>query len=205
MNISIIKVQQLLDWLKSMLYLDSKAANAGRRMVKRGQVYRCNFGVGIGSEMQKDRPAVIIQNDIGNLHSGNTIVVPITHDISKLPCMAPLTPQYEADRMTLKLDGQANTSNIMCVSKARLGNYICDLPPGDMKAVDEALSKTIGLMGYYSDVSKKLNDKLNYITRIKQERNEAQDVLSLVQEMLHLDTNEDVIEFLKTVSTDLDK
>ncbi len=91
-------------------------------MVKRGQVYRCNFGIGIGSEMQKERPAIIIQNDIGNMKSGNTIVIPITHDVSTLPCVASLTPQYESDGITLKLDGQANTSNIMCVSKARIGN-----------------------------------------------------------------------------------
>lgn len=40
--------------------------------------------------------------------------------------------------------GQANASNIMCVSKSRLGTYICDLPASDMKKVDEALAKQWG-------------------------------------------------------------
>lgn len=154
MNISIGKVQQFLDWMKVKLYLDSNGPSAGKRLVKRGQVYRCNFGVGIGSEMQKDRLAVIVQNDIGNLKSGNTVVVPITHDSSPLPCMAQIIPHYEADGTTLLLDGQANTSNMMCVSKARIGDYICTLSDADMKKVDEALAKTVGLMGKYSDLSK---------------------------------------------------
>lgn len=204
MNIPISKVQQFLDWLKTKLYLDSNALNASKRMVRRGQVYRCNFGVGIGSEMQKDRPAIIIQNDIGNMKSGNTIVIPITHDTSTLPCVASITPQYEADGVTLKLDGQANTSNIVCVSKARIGNYICDLTPGDMKAVDEALAKTVGVMVYYSELSKKLNDKLSYIARIKQERNTAQDSLTEIRNLFHLGTDEDVVSFLKNVKKQLD-
>lgn len=79
MNIDLNKVQRFLDWLKTQLYLDTLVVNASRRVVKRGQVYRCNFGMGIGSEMQKERPAVIVQNSIGNLKSGNTIVIPITH------------------------------------------------------------------------------------------------------------------------------
>ena len=123
MNIDLNKVQRFLDWLKTQLYLDTLVVNASRRVVKRGQVYRCNFGMGIGSEMQKERPAVIVQNSIGNLKSGNTIVIPITHDTSTLPCVAVITTQYEADGTTTKLDGQANASNIMCVSKSRLGTF----------------------------------------------------------------------------------
>ncbi len=204
MNIPINKVQQFLDWLKIKLYLDSNAQNAARRMVKRGQVYRCNFGIGIGSEIQKERPAIIIQNDIGNMKSGNTIVIPITHDASTLPCVASITAQYESDGTTLKLDGQANASNIMCVSKARIGTYICDLSPSDMKSVDEALAKALGLIGYYSSLSKKLDDKLNYINKIKQERNAAQDSLSEIRNLFQLSEDEDIISFLAHLKKNID-
>ena len=85
MKIELGQVQKMLEWLKTKLYLDSIAQNARSRAIKRGQVYRCNFGCGIGSEMQKERPAVIIQNDVANSRSGNTIVIPITHDTSTLP------------------------------------------------------------------------------------------------------------------------
>ena len=94
--------------------------------IKRGQVYRCNFGCGIGSEIQKERPALIIQNNVANSRSGNTIVIPIAHDNSTLLCVASITPQIDSTGTTI-LDGQAITSNIMCVSKARLKDYICSL------------------------------------------------------------------------------
>ena len=196
MNIDLNKVQRFLDWLKTQLYLDTLVVNASRRVVKRGQVYRCNFGMGIGSEMQKERPAVIVQNSIGNLKSGNTIVIPITHDTSTLPCVAVITTQYEADGTTTKLDGQANASNIMCVSKSRLGTYICDLPASDMKKVDEALAKTMGLIGYYADLNKKLSDKLTYISKIKAERNTAQDTLKEIYSVLGLEETGDTTELL---------
>ena len=204
MNIDLNKVQRFLDWLKTQLYLDTLVVNASRRVVKRGQVYRCNFGMGIGSEMQKERPAVIVQNSIGNLKSGNTIVIPITHDTSTLPCVAVITTQYEADGTTTKLDGQANASNIMCVSKSRLGTYICDLPASDMKKVDEALAKTMGLIGYYADLNKKLSDKLTYISKIKAERNTAQDTLKEIYSVLCLEETGDTTELLDYLKNHID-
>ena len=74
MNIELEHTQKMLDWLKTILYLDSIAKNASTRSIKRGQVYLCNFGFGIGSEMQKERPALIIQNNVANSCSSNTIV-----------------------------------------------------------------------------------------------------------------------------------
>ena len=166
MNIDLNKVQRFLDWLKTQLYLDTLVVNASRRVVKRGQVYRCNFGMGIGSEMQKERP--------------------------------------EADGTTTKLDGQANASNIMCVSKSRLGTYICDLPASDMKKVDEALAKTMGLIGYYADLNKKLSDKLTYISKIKAERNTAQDTLKEIYSVLGLEETGDTTELLDYLKNHID-
>lgn len=73
-----------------------------------------------------------------------------------------------------------------------------------MKAVEEALAKTLGIMVYYSDLSKRLNDKLSYIARIKQERNTAQDSLSEIRNLFHIGDNEDVVQFLKNVKKQLD-
>lgn len=152
MNIELEHIQKMLDWLKTKLYLDSIAQNARTRTIKRGQVYRCNFGCGIGSEMQKERPALIIQNNVAISRSGNTIVIPIIHDNSTLPCVASITPQIDSMGTTI-LDDQAITSNIMCVSKARLKDYICSLPMTDMKKIDKAIAKTVDLFSYYLDLT----------------------------------------------------
>lgn len=203
MDIKLLKVQGMLEWLKTKLHLDVIAPNASKRAVKRGQVYKCNFGLGVGSEMQKERPCVILQNDIGNLKSSNTIVAPITHNSSKLPCMAAITTIRDK-KGNIVLDGQVNTSNLICVSKARLGDYICDISTGDMKKVDEALAKTTGLMGYYSAVEKKLQDKLTYIEKIKQDRNLAQDFIKDMQQQLGVKTQEEIREKLEKLLENVD-
>lgn len=203
MLVDLGQVQKMFEWLKIKLYLNSKAANAKSRAVRRGQVYRCNFGCGVGSEMQKERPAVIIQNDVGNNRSGNTIVIPITHDTSTLPCVADITSQTD-DAGNIILDGQANASNMMCVSKARLGDFITALSSEDMKAIDEAIAKTVGLMRYYSDISKRLNDKLSFINKIKEERNKAQDELKEIRSLLELSETESIMEYILKMKKSID-
>ena len=200
MNVDLSRIQKILEWTKSQIYLDATSITAKKRIVKRGQVYRCNFGCGIGSEMQKDRPAVVIQNDPSNKTSGNTIVIPITHDQAKLSCMTPITTQYDSNGQIL-LDGQANASNLMCVSKARLGEFICDLPPSDMRLIDESLAKTTDLMKHYADIKSKYNDKLQYIEQIKKVRNESQDMLAAIRTELNVSSNTDIISAIKKLQS----
>lgn len=53
--------------------------------LKRYDVVLVDFGrETIGSEQGGLRPAVIIQNDVGNLHSGTTIVFPFTTQLKRL-------------------------------------------------------------------------------------------------------------------------
>lgn len=51
MNIDLTKTQQYLEWLKNKLYLNAIAPSAKNRIIYRGQVYRCNLGIGVGSEV----------------------------------------------------------------------------------------------------------------------------------------------------------
>ena len=197
MLIDHIKIQKILDWVKDALRLDANVGSARNRHVRRGEVYRCNFGVGVGSEMQKDRPAVIVQIDSANRTSGNTIVVPITHDTSTFPCMVPITPVYESDGVTLKLDGQANTSNVACISKARLGDYIATLSNAEMKQIDKALAMSTGLLVHYTALESKLNDKINYITKLKTDRNAAQDDLKEICKLLGVSDAKEAIAKLQ--------
>ena len=47
-------------------------------MVLRGEIYLVNFDPGIGSEIRKIRPALVIQNNIDNEYSPVVIVAAIT-------------------------------------------------------------------------------------------------------------------------------
>lgn len=165
MKIELEKAQNMLEWLKTKLFLDSIAEKAKNRIVHRGEVYECNFGIGIGSEMQKDRPCVIIQGNVGNINSSNVIVAPITHTDKPLPCMAKIIPQ--SNNQGIILDGFANLSNVQTVSKARLGNYITRLSKNDIKEIDNALYVSIGLIKNIKNYEKRIENLEKYIEKLK--------------------------------------
>lgn len=66
----------------------------------------------------------------------------------------------------------------------------------DMKKIDKAIAKTIGLFSYYLDLKKRLNDKLNYILKIKDQRNKAQDELSEIRKILELSDDISLKEYI---------
>jgi len=186
MNIELANAEKFIEWLKTKSHLNSISSNAAGRFVKRGQVYWCHFGINIGSEMSKTspRPAIVVQNYIGNFKSPNTIVVPVTHDSGTLPCLVPLTPIIDKATGNVILDGQANTANIVCVSKARLGDYIATLSNSEMKKVDESLAQSLELMRYYKELNDKYDKLLEYNKKVKNERNEAQDKIRDIRELI---------------------
>ena len=47
-------------------------------MIYRGEIYLIDFNNQIGCEQIGTRPAIVVQNDIGNMYSPTTIVCPIT-------------------------------------------------------------------------------------------------------------------------------
>lgn len=96
--------------------------------------------------------------------------------IKDIPSIVKINTQFNDDGSIL-LDGYANVSNLLCVSKARLENYITVLSTTEMKQIDIAIAISLDLMHYYAKLKGNLEDKLNYIQKIKSERNFAQDQL----------------------------
>lgn len=169
MNIDLTKTQQYLEWLKDKLYLNAIAPSAKNRVIYRGQVYRCKFGIGIGSEECKERPCVILQYNSANRTSPNTLVAPITHTTSTIPVVVPIVAKVDASGNVI-LDGNVLLGNITCVSKARLGDYVTDLTPNEMKAVDKAISISLNVNHYYQTLQNDYNDKLQYIEKLRESR-----------------------------------
>lgn len=51
--------------------------------IRRGEIYWVNWNPGRGSEQSGLRPALVIQNDIGNKFSPTTIVAALTTAVEK--------------------------------------------------------------------------------------------------------------------------
>lgn len=165
MQIDLTNAQNHLDWVKRAFYLNTTVANAQKRACKRGYVYECDLGVGVGSEMQKNRPCIVISNNGANKSSPNVTIIPITHDNSTLPCMVPLKTYTDANGNTV-LDGSANTSCIACVSKARLGNMIIQLDKKDLSAVEDSLEASLGMTHRTESLKQEITRLKNYIGKL---------------------------------------
>lgn len=185
MSVEISNAQQFISWINTKSYLNTIAPSAAKRFVKRGQVYWCHFGLNIGSEMSKPtpRPAVIVSNFKTNKNSSNIIVVPVTHNQAQLPYLVPITPVLDANGKVI-LDGQADTADIICVSKARLGDLITTLPAAQMKNIDKSISISLELIHYYTDETDKYDKLAQYVAQVKADRNKAQDTLDLIRETI---------------------
>ena len=63
--------------------------------IKRGDIVLVNLNPTRGSEQGKKRPAVVIQNNLGNQYSPTTIIAPITSKIftKEFPTNVQITPQ----------------------------------------------------------------------------------------------------------------
>ena len=175
MQIDLTKVQNLLDWIKTKLFLDLNSVKSIKRVVRRGEIYKCNFGIGIGSEIQKERPCIIVQNNTRNSRSGNVIVVPISHTNKNISCIVQVDTKKDKEGEII-LDGYANVSNLMCVSKARLGAYITKLSKEEIKRVDTELMATLDLIQYYKKLEIQLKDKELYISKLKGQINELKKI-----------------------------
>ena len=183
MNIDLTKTQQYLEWFKNKLYLNAFAPAAKNRSIYRGQVYRCNLGIGVGSEECKERPCVILQYNSANRTSPNTVVAPITHTTSALPIVVPIAEKKDSSGKLI-LDGNVLLGNITCVSKARLGDYITDLTADEMRAVDKAIFISLDTNHYYQTLQNMYNDKLQYIEKLKSNRSSLQADLATKQQYI---------------------
>jgi mRNA interferase MazF len=113
--------------------------------VKRGEIYLVSFDPTVGHEIRKTRPALIIQNDIGNRYSPLTIVAAITSKISHLPY--PVEAVIEPSRTNgLDVRSAIRLDQIRTVDRQRLINRLGVTDPSTMAKVNQAIQISLGLI-----------------------------------------------------------
>jgi mRNA interferase MazF len=110
--------------------------------VKRGEIYWVDWGKGKGSEQSGIRPALIIQNDIGNEMSPNTIIASVT-TAPKKPF--PFLVHFTAKESGLTEDSTVDLASIVTISKTRLGEKCGQLSKDKMLEVNAAICVSLGL------------------------------------------------------------
>jgi mRNA interferase MazF len=113
---------------------------------RRGEIYLVSFDPTIGHEIQKTRPAVVIQNDISNQHSPITIVAAISSQFSEPPF--PREVIIEPEESGLPKRSAVIVNQIRSVDRRRLQKRLGRLPRHSMELVDEAIKISLGLIEF---------------------------------------------------------
>jgi len=109
---------------------------------RRGELYWVDWSPGRGTEIIGTRPALIIQNDIGNEVSPTTIVASCSTALEKpFPFLVPVTARESG----LRKDCNINLATVMTIEKSRLGDKCGELNKEKMDKVDKALQISLGL------------------------------------------------------------
>ena len=122
-------------------------APATRRLAwpRRGEVWVVVFDPAIGSEIRKTRPAVIIQNDVGNRWSPATIVAAISSRTAR--DRYPTEVEVAAPEGGLQRDSLILLDQVRTVDKSRLTRRLGRLRFVTQTRVDDALRISLGLAG----------------------------------------------------------
>lgn len=113
------------------------------QFVRRGDIFSVDFEPVRGSEQGKVRPALVIQNDIGNAHSPVTIVSAIT---SGSKSRFRINVVIQSPEGGLTNDSMVLLNQIRTVDKSRLGRYWGSVSQETMQKVDEAIQLSLGLI-----------------------------------------------------------
>ncbi len=108
---------------------------------KRGEIWLVNWNPARGSEQAGKRPALIIQNNIGNEKASTTIVAAISSSVRIYPMNVPIIPpEGGLDRPSIVKTGQVFT-----VSKERLAKCLGKLGKEKMKEVNTAIKLSLDI------------------------------------------------------------
>jgi mRNA interferase MazF len=111
---------------------------------RRGEVYLVSFDPTVGSEIQRTRPALILQNDIANRHSPITIVAAITSQFAE--------PLYPTEVLIRPPEGGLTTASvallnqIRSIDRQRLVRRLGRVRAETLERVNRAIQLSLGLI-----------------------------------------------------------
>jgi len=111
------------------------------KTIHRGEIWQVHFDPIEGSEMGKTRPALVLQNDIGNRYASTTIVAAITARVKDLPTLVDVVPSSENG---LRRPCAVNLSHFRTISRSRLVARLGRLEASFLPQIEQAAMISLG-------------------------------------------------------------
>lgn len=109
---------------------------------RRGDIYLVDFDPVVGSEQGGIRPALVLQNDIGNFFSPLLMVAPVTTQLKRLD----LPTHVLLDKVGgLNATSMVEIEQSNSIDKQRVHRYLGKISKEQMKAVEAALLIEFGM------------------------------------------------------------
>lgn len=107
--------------------------------MKRREIYYVSIPFATGCEIQKNRPAVIVSNDLVN-EKGNLVTVVYLSTSDKRPDIRSHVPVWCSGKSATALVEQMES-----VDKSRIESYVGMCSEGEMQAIEEAIQWHTGI------------------------------------------------------------
>ncbi len=116
-------------------------------IVRRGDIFFAELNPVQGSEQGGTRPVLVVQNDVGNLHSPTTIVLAITSQIAK--AKLPTHVEISHRETGLERDSVVLAEQMRTIDKSRLQQRVAVLNERSMRRVEQAMAVSLALGGRF--------------------------------------------------------
>ncbi|MGB7088408.1 MAG: type II toxin-antitoxin system PemK/MazF family toxin [Phormidesmis sp.] len=114
----------------------------GRKLIyKRGEIWWVALDPVVGSETGKERPCLILQNDVGNKNSDTTVVAPLLPGMKTFPYVVNVLP---TSQNRLKGDRHINLGQMRVVDARRIKNKQGTLEDTYWEEIEKAISIELG-------------------------------------------------------------
>ena len=112
-------------------------------VIRRGDIFYADLRPVVGSEQGGIRPVLIIQNDVGNLHSPTVICAAITSQMHK--AKLPTHVELDCHKCEIVKDSVVLLEQLRTIDKKRLKDRVCHLDQDIMHKVNTGLMVSLEL------------------------------------------------------------
>ena len=114
-----------------------------KKTYRRGEIYLVDLGAHFGSEQGGCRPALVIQNNVGNYYGPTLIVAPITSRYNTKANQPTHFALIGVDNLTSP--SMVLAEQILTIDKSRIIKYLGKVSEEQMQGVDKAVKISLGL------------------------------------------------------------